>query len=222
MPKLVFDIETRGFSGDELDPLVEQSLLKSAASEEEKEEALERTGLYPVSGEVVAIAMLNPDSGKGKVYFQAPDSDIENYEKDGVGYIVTTEKEMLIKFWQDIVFYDQVITYNGRGFDVPFIIFRSIVHGIKPTKNLMPYRYSTKEHLDLQDQLCFYGAFRKFTLEVLCQTFGIKNPKDEGVSGLVVNELFGKKEYQQIAEYCMRDVIATTDLYHKTKNYIES
>jgi len=41
-------------------------------------------------------------------------------------------------------------------------------------------------------------------LESLCQTFGIKNPKDEGVSGLEVNNLFKNKEYKKIAEYCMR------------------
>ena len=75
-------------------------------------------------------------------------------------------------------------------------------------------------HLDLMDQLSFYGAFRNFSLEVMCQFLGIKNPKDEGVSGLAINDLFKNKEYKKIAEYCMRDVIATKELYDKAKDYI--
>ncbi len=220
MSKLIFDIETYGYSGDKLDPVVAESLTKHAQIDEEKEGILARTGLYPVSGEIVAIAVLNPETKQGKVYFQAPDGKVEDYEKDGIQYIVKTEKEILEQFWQDVKFYQQIISYNGRGFDCPFIIFRSMLHNIKPTKNLMPYRYSPKEHLDLMDQLAFFGAFRKFSLEVMCQLLNIKNPKDEGVSGLAINDLFEQQEYKQIAEYCMRDVIATAELYERVKDYI--
>ena len=220
MSKLIFDIETYGYSGDKLDPVIAKSLTKRAETEEEKQKILDRTGLYPVSGEIVAIAVLNPESKQGKVYFQAPEEKALDYEKDSVQYMVKTEKEILEQFWQDVKFYQQLISYNGRGFDCPFIIFRSMVHGIKPTRNLMPYRYGTKEHLDLMDQLAFYGAFRKFSLEVMCQLLGVKNPKDEGVSGLAVNELFENKEYKKIAEYCMRDVVATAELYERVKDYI--
>ena len=220
MPKLVFDIETRGYFGEELDPIIKESLLRYAASDEEKEGILERTGLYPVSGEVVAIAMLNPETNKGKVYFQAPNSAVKDYQKDGVEYIVKPEKEILECFWQDVKFFDQLITFNGRNFDCPFIILRSIYHKLKPTKNLMPSRYYKSEHLDLLDQLTFYGASRKFSLEVLCTLLGIKNPKDEGVSGLVVNDLFAAQEYTKIAEYCMRDVVATKELYERVKDFL--
>ena len=220
MSQLIFDIETRGFEGDNLDPVVKENLLKHADSDEEKEGILARTGLWPVSGEIAAIAMLNPQSNKGKVYFQAPKGTITDYKDGDVEYLVKTEKEIVSNFWLDIKNFDQVITFNGRCFDVPFIIFRSILHNVKPTKNLMPNRYYKDVHYDLMDVLSFYGAFRKFSLEVLAQTFGIKNPKDEGVSGLVVNDLFKKQEYKKIAEYCMRDVVATRELYEKVKDFI--
>ncbi len=230
MSKLIFDIETRGFDKKELDPVIKEYLVKNAKDEKEQEEILSRTGLLPISGEVVAIAMLNFETNKGKVYFQAPsyakategkpENKVENYEKDGVEYIVQDEKGILENFWNDIKFFNQIISFNGRGFDCPFIIIRSIYHNLKPTKNLMPYRYSGKEHLDLMDQLAFYGAFRKLSLESLCQTFGIKNPKDQGVSGLEINNLFKNKEYKKIAEYCMRDVVATNELYKKVLPYL--
>ncbi|OGM89511.1 hypothetical protein A3J77_01220 [Candidatus Wolfebacteria bacterium RBG_13_41_7] len=220
MSQLVFDIETRGFEDKDLDPVILESLLKHAATDEEKEGVVERTGLWPVSGEIVAIGMLNPETNLGKVCFSAPQGNLKDYEKAGVQYLVKNEKEMLEVFWQDVKHYNQLITFNGRRFDCPFIIFRSIYHGLKPSRNLMPNRFYTKEHLDLMDQLGFYGSFRNFSLEVMCQFLGIKNPKDEGVSGLVINELYKKGEYQKIAEYCMRDVVATQELHDKVKDFI--
>ncbi len=218
MPQLIFDIETVGYDFSQLSPVIQKNLLKYAKTDEQKEGIMARTGLLPISGEIVAIAMLNLESNQGKVYFQA--EGVKDYEKGGIKYEVKTEKEMLKNFWQDVKFYNQLISFNGRGFDCPFIIFRSIYHNLKPTKNLMPNRYYKDSHLDLMDQLSFYGAFRVFSLEVMCDFLGIKNPKDEGVSGLVVNDLFKNKEYQKIAEYCMRDVVATKELYERIKDYI--
>ena len=219
MSQLIFDIETRGEKFEKVDPVIQENLLKYAKTEEEKELIKERTGLIPVAGEIVAIAMLNPETNNGKVYFSADDKT-ENYEKDGIQYEVKNEKEILESFWQDVKNYDQIIGYNSRGFDCPFIIFRSMFYKILPTKNLMPNRYYSNQHLDLLDQLKFYGAFRGFSLEVMCEFLKIKNPKDEGVSGLIVNELYEKGEYKKIAEYCMRDVVATKDLYERARDFI--
>jgi len=220
MSTLIFDIETYGKPFENLSPVMQKNLLKNVKTNEEKESVMTRTGLSPLTGEIVAIALLNSDSGKGKVYFQAPQGGVENYEKDGVEYVVKTEKEILENFWIDIKFFTQVISFNGRGFDAPFILLKSIYYGVKPTKNLIPYRYSGKEHFDVMDQLSFYGASKNYSLEALCDFLSIKNPKDEGVSGLAINELFENKEYQKIAEYCMRDVIATKELYEKVREYI--
>ena len=220
MSQLIFDLETFGYDFDQLDPVIQENFLKYAETDEERENIKTRTGLYPVSGEIVALAMINPATTKGKVFFQAPSSGLKNYEKDGVEYQIGSEKEILINFWQAVKNYQQIITFNGRGFDCPFIIYRSVAHGLKPSRNLMPNRYYFNEHLDLLEFLSFFGAFRKFSLAVMCQTFGIKNPKDEGVSGLAINGLFQNKEYKKIAEYCLRDVMATKELHQKIKDFI--
>lgn len=220
MSKLIFDIETLGHDFDKLDPVIQENFLKNKETPEEKEEVMARTGLWPVSGEIVSIAMLNPETNSGKVYFSTPEGGIEDYEKDGMQYEIKTEKEMLESWWQDVKHYDQIISFNGRRFDCPFIIFRSIYHNIKATTNLMPNRYYKNNHFDIMDQLAFYGAFRNFSLEVMCTFLGIKNPKDEGVSGLAINDLFKDKEYKKIAEYCMRDVVATKELYNRVRDYI--
>lgn len=220
MSTLIFDIETCGRPFEALSPVLQKNLLKNTKTDEEKEGIMARTGLSPVSGEVVAIAMMNAETKKGKVYFQAPGGGVENYVNEGVEYVVAAEKEILENFWFDIKNFNLIVSFNGRGFDAPFIILRSIFYNITPTKNLVPYRYSAKDHFDIMDQLSFYGATKNYSLEVLCDMLGIKNPKDEGVSGLAVNDLFKEKKYKAIAEYCMRDVVATGALYQRVKNYI--
>jgi hypothetical protein len=99
---------------------------------------------------------------------------------------------------------------------------RSAVHKIKPSKNLIPYRYSDKEHIDLFDQLTFYNTTRRFNLDYFCKRFGIKSPKSEGVTGLDVPQMFEDKQYHQIAEYCMRDVLATGELFRIWNTYIRT
>ena len=117
---------------------------------------------------------------------------------------------------------NQFITYNGRGFDCPYIMIRSAALKIKPTKDLMPYRYDTKTHVDLYDQLTCYGAMRRhFSLHMVSRTFGIKSPKEEGISGAMVNDLFQAQKTTDIAKYCLRDVRATKQVYLTWEKYIK-
>lgn len=223
MSYLIFDIETIGDTWESLDAETQKYLLKYAETEEEQEVVKTTLGLYPLTGQIVAIGLYDPEKDIKSVYLQAPNSKLEErYEKDGVHYLVGTEAEILEKFWATIRKYTTFVTFNGRSFDCPYILMRSAVHKIKPTKNLIPYRYSDKEHIDLFDQLTFYNTTKKFNLDYFCKRFGIISPKSEGVTGLDVPEMFNKGEYHQIAEYCMRDVVATGELFQIWKDYIKS
>ncbi|MEY3470813.1 MAG: hypothetical protein RLZZ223_163 [Candidatus Parcubacteria bacterium] len=223
MSYLIFDIETIGDSWDSLDKETQTYLLKYADTEEQQELIKTTLGLYPLTGEIVAIGLYDPEKDIRSVYLQAPDGSLEDrYEKEGVHYLVGTEAEILEKFWATIRKYSTFVTFNGRAFDCPYILMRSAFHKIKPTKNLIPYRYSDKEHVDLFDQLTFYNTTKKFNLDYFCKRFGIISPKSEGVTGLDVPALFEQGKYQQIAEYCMRDVIATGELFQIWKTYIKS
>lgn len=208
--RLIFDIETVGQPFQELGSDVQEFLLRYADTEEKQQQIRDRTALSAITGEIVAIALLDPDTDKGGVYFQAPDSQLKEWLEDGIRYVPETEAGLLNRFWQTVANYGQIVTFNGRSFDAPFIYLRSMVHEIKATTNLTPYRYDPKQHLDLQDQLKFYGANRmRFDFHVLCRMLGIESPKDAGVAGGDVPELFRQAEYETIARYCLRDVQAT-------------
>ena len=175
-------------------------------------------------GEVVAIAVLDQNN-KGAVYFQAPGDDIAEFEENGIKYKQMTEKKMLENFWKGATKYDEFISFNGRGFDAPFLAIRSAIHKIKPTKDLMEGRYLYQQkkcqHIDLHDQLSFYGAVRrKGSLHLYSRAFGIKSPKSEGISGDDIGRLFKEKKFVEIAKYNAGDLFATKELYDYWNNYL--
>ena len=202
---------------------------KESSSEIEYKEALRELksglGFSPLTGEIVVIGVLDCGKNQGVVYFQAPGEDIKEFSKDNITFKQATEKEMLEKFWQGAKEYDEFIGFNSRGFDVPFIMTRSAIHGVKPTRNLMEGRYLYQQrdgkHIDLQDQLTFYGAvWKKGNLHLWSRAFGIKSPKSEGVTGDDVGQLFKDKKFLEIAKYNAGDLRATKELYEKWEKYL--
>ena len=238
MPKLIFDIETIGEDYNLLDKTTQEVLTrwikKESTNEEEYRVAFEDMkndlGFSPLTGEIVAIGVLDGEKDEGAVYFQAPacpeicqGSDIE---ENGIKIKTMSEKEMIEKFWDLTKRYDEFISFNGRGFDVPFLMARSAIHGIRPSKDLMSnrYLYSQKfdaKHVDLLDQLTFYGAVRKKgNLHLWSRAFGIKSPKSEGVTGDDIARLYKEKKFLDIAKYNVGDLRATKKLYEYWDKYM--
>lgn len=219
--KVIVDIETIGKDFDSFDEMSREYLLKYAETEEDIKAVKEGLGFSPLTGEIVAIGMLNPDTARGVVYYQSPEVLQEPLAEEGIEYIAGTEAGILRRFWETVAHYDQIITFNGRGFDAPFLIIRSAAHKIQPTKELMPNRYKLA-HTDLLDLLTFYGSVRrKFSLHMWCKAFGIKSPKEEGVTGYEVPELFKRRQYLTIARYCVGDLYATKELFEYWDRYVK-
>ncbi len=236
MNKLVIDIETVGKNMDDFDKISKDYFShwaeNAASNEKEIEAELKKVedslGLSPLTAEIACIGILNPDTDKGKVYYQDLKEKDKKFEDKGIEFEAMTEKDMLTKFWDDVDHYEEFITFNGRGFDIPFLMIRSAIHKIKPTKNLLSNRYLNSQfrgakHIDLLDQLQFYGATwgkRGYSLHMFCQAFGIESPKDEGVSGGHVKEMFAEGRYEDIARYNVDDLYATAKLYNYWNEYI--
>jgi DNA polymerase elongation subunit (family B) len=234
MPKLVFDIETIGRDWDEFDELTKNDLTKwlkrELYTEEEAqfkvENTKEETALSPLTGEIVSIAIYDVERNAGAVYFQAPEaSEPIFFEENGIKYQSMTEAEILKTFWDIAQKYKEFITFNGRGFDASFMAIRSAIHGIAPTVDLMEGRYLYQQrgvrHIDIYDQMTFYGATsKKGSLHLFCTAFDIPSPKTGG-AGDEVSHLFKAKEYEKIARYNMGDVIATKELYLKWEKYLK-
>ncbi len=228
MATLVFDIETSALSEDSFDESQLEYLFRDAAKLEEGAERDAKHGeikrmfnLWPFTAQVVCIAMLNADSAKGKVLFIAEDYEEDEAGKEGVEFVpCMDEAELITEFWNAAKHFDKVVTFNGRGFDVPFMYLRSALLNVPISKkNWLGYRFAIEPHCDLAEQLTFYGvsgrtgAARRFNLDFYCKMFGIESPKSHGVTGMDVNDMMKEGRYQEIAEYCVRDVRATVALY---------
>jgi hypothetical protein len=225
--KLIFDIETIGSDFNSLDKMSQAHLLKYAQDEEKEEAVKEGTGFYPLTGEIVVIGMLNPDTGQGKILARN-DKKPELPKELETGIVVEQgiEKEILEKFWETIKQYDNFISFYGRGFDVPFLMIRSAMLGVRPSKNLVANRYLSLQpfnakHVDLADQLSFYGASRKhFPLHMWTKAFGIESPKEQGITGDNVTALYNEGKLLDIVKYNLRDLRSTAELYRRWEKHL--
>ena len=233
MSALIVDIETVGEKWEEVDQQTKVVLagrvlkMHPEYTEEEVEEAaLLEMGATPFTGEIVAIGVLDNDTKKGAVYYQAKEGS-EETEENGVKLKPCSEKEMLELFWKLSERYTHFITYSGRTFDMPYIMIRSAIHGIRPKKDLMKNRYLNYQspgsvHIDLFDQLNFYGSFRSLGgLHLACRVFGIESPKDGSIDGSQVGEFFRAGKALEIAQYNARDLFATAALYEKWQDLLQ-
>jgi 3'-5' exonuclease len=220
MSCVVLDIETLGFPLESFDDTQQTYLLKFAETETEREEAIQKLSLYPTTAQIIAIGMLNPETNHGKILFQSDGQIDERFEDASVHFKSGSEKDILQQFWLDIGHYDQFVTFNGRSFDCPFLMMRSAILQIQPTRNLMPYRYDASVHCDLLEQFTFYGALRKFNLDFYCKSFGIDSPKTHGITGLDMKQLTEEKRFREIAEYNLRDLKATAELFRRWQMFL--
>ncbi len=228
MAKLVFDIETSSLPIENFDEVQREYLFREAdrlpdeVSRETRRGELERQlNLWPLTARVVCVAMLNAESCRGQVLFTATEPGPDEEEAGPVEFVpCMDEAELLTAFWDVARHSGSIFTFNGRGFDVPFIYLRSAILKVPITrKDWLGYRYQTEPHCDLAEQFTFYnvsgrdGAAKRFNLDFYCKSFGIESPKAQGVTGQDVNSLMATHRFREIAEYCLRDVRATVLLY---------
>ncbi|MDH7604771.1 MAG: ribonuclease H-like domain-containing protein [Melioribacter sp.] len=224
---LVFDIETVGYEFNSLSESQQEYILRYAEQEkdelkrEEKiEDAKRYLSLYPFTAKIVAIGMLNTETENVMVLYESKQKEEFKSEEKKATYKSMTEEEMIMYFWDCVKKVEKIITFNGKNFDVPFIILRSAVLKIKPSRNLIKSKYDTSNHIDLLEQFTFYGIIKKFNLDFYCHAFGIESPKSKGITGMEVKELYKAGRIKDIAVYCGEDVRATFELYKIWNEYL--
>jgi len=221
------DIETCAYPFESLSESQQEYLLRYAEKEtdpgkkqKQTDQAIRYTSLYPLTAKCVAIGIYDIDKNKSFVYYESKEPEEWSSEDEQVHYKGLTEPEMLKSFWKIVKVTDQIVTFNGRNFDIPFLMMRSAMLKIKPSKNLVGRRYDKKSHIDLLEQFTFYGLTRKFNLDFYCNAFGIKSPKTDEASGMEVKNLYEAGRLRDIATYCSRDIYATYQLYKIWEEYL--
>lgn len=231
---LTYDIETIPREYEEFSESQQEFLVRYAKDDEEREKKLREMALSPFTARLVVLGMQLNNIREDEVSLAAKmafvlddrldDNEvIEGKLPGGDDCKYMNEKTILQKFWE--IFekdnYNNVhlITFNGRNFDAPFLMLRSALLGLKPSRNLMiGTKFNYPLHTDLIDELCFYspssyGATKRFNFDFYAREFGLTSPKSEGIDGSKVKDFFLEGKVDEIAEYCLRDVVTTWDLY---------
>lgn len=221
-PILAFDIEVAGFEWEEIDKETRGYLQLRATEAEEAgrswhspEELKDKTGLILGLGKIVAIGLWKLQEDSGAILLEGK-GGWGNFERlPNSKAFRGSEAELLKEFWKLAKGAERVVSYNGRGYDGPWLSLRSAMLGIEPSQMLVGYRYSVQSHCDLQDILSFQGAYREnYSLEYWCRRFGIESPKGK-LDGSQVAGAYRAGRVEDIGEYCLRDTRATAELYRK-------
>jgi DNA polymerase elongation subunit (family B) len=220
MRRIIFDIETCAYPVESLSESQQEYLLRYSEKEAEEEKKLQKRddairflSLYPLTAKVIAIGIYHVEKEKTFVYYESNQPEEWTNEEKNISYKGLSEKEIIQSFWRIVDFTDQVITFNGRNFDIPFLMMRSAMLQVRPSKNLMGKRFDSHYHIDLLEQFTFYGVTRKFNLDFYCHSFGVESPKSKGISGMEVKNLYEAGRIKDIAVYCAEDVSATRKLF---------
>jgi DNA polymerase elongation subunit (family B) len=237
---LVFDIETAPIEWDTLSHSQQEYLLRGAETEADIAQKKGEMALTPMTGKVVCIGLQLMQEAEGGTWEQIsraafsldeslPDSErIEEIMPTGDKLFLTNEKKLLEGFWNILKKYPQaqLVSFNGRNFDAPYLMLRSALYRIHPARNLMAgTKFNYPMHVDLIDELTYYNpstyaATRRYNFDFYTRIFGIHSPKAEGVDGSMVGEYFYDGKIREISEYCMRDITATWELFLVWYNYM--
>lgn len=132
------------------------------------------------------------------------------------------ERELLEQFGTHVERYLQtpkarLVTYNGRGFDLPVLVHRSIKHGVHNgravlTRAANENRFHPATHLDLMDVVTFTGASGRWPLAAYAVGYGFTSPKEE-MDGAQVGPAVAGGRIVDVVRYCAADVLATLHVY---------
>ncbi len=230
---IVFDIETVPLPWESFAPSQQEFLLRGAQTTAEQERRKAEMALSPFTAQVVCLGLqimetvgetewtlrsrgayvVDPACTNGELL---PDSLPE-----GDPIYRCTERTLLEQFWKLLDKYPtaHLVSFNGRNFDAPFLMLRSALYRLRPSRNLMEgTRYRYGGHTDLLDELCFYnpqtvGATKRYNFDFYARSFGIVSPKSHGIDGSKVAEYYHQGRLLEIAQYCLGDVAATWELF---------
>lgn len=112
-----------------------------------------------------------------------------------------------------------LVTYNGRGFDLPVIAMRCLRHGIPLAHYYQSrdvrYRFSPDGHLDLMDFIADFGATKNSKLDIIAKLCGM--PGKVGVDGKDVGPMVHAGRIQEVRNYCLCDVVQTAGIFYRVE-----
>lgn len=141
-----------------------------------------------------------------------------------LGDELSDEKELITRFFAGLEKHTPtLVSWNGSGFDLPVLHYRSLVHGISAPiywetgENHQGFRWNNYlsrfhyRHIDLMDVLAGYQNKAFAPLDDIATMLGF--PGKMGMSGSKVWEQYSQGQIKNIRDYCETDVLNTYGVY---------
>ena len=128
----------------------------------------------------------------------------------------SSEKELLEGFFHLIeTRAPQLVSFNGRSFDIPVLKYRAMAHGLSCPRwftqgdkwNNYETRYAKEYHCDLLEVLSDFGASARCSMDEVAAVFNV--PGKLETAGDNVRDMFEAGQIQAIRDYCETDVLTT-------------
>ena len=164
--------------------------------------SLDETALDWSFGRIVCIGMVISDKGAGTL--------------EEVCLAGTDEAAILRDFWQAIRPSDYLIGHNLMGFDLPYILARSVICQVKPSRRFELRRFTTDHVYDTLNVWSQWGRSKFSKLETLAAIMGFDGKTGSGdqVAGWAA-----AGDWERIKSYCMDDVRLTRAIYQRMREY---
>ena len=141
-----------------------------------------------------------------------------------IGDTNSSEKELLERFFRGIEKFEPVlVSWNGAGFDLPVIHYRSLLHSVSAPRywevgdNDRTFRYNNFisrfhwRHIDLMDVLSGFQPRAGAPLHEIALLLGL--PGKLGMKGSEVWDAYRSGQVDEIRNYCETDVLNTYLIY---------
>lgn len=124
------------------------------------------------------------------------------------------EADLLRFFWEVVADSDGIAGFNSMAFDLPFLVTRSLIHGLTIPVRVPDYlrRYAYAPHFDVRMALTAWDVRASGTLGDWCEAFGIPRPTGSGAD---VWTQVQAGDWDAIVAHCAADVNATHALVHR-------
>lgn len=124
------------------------------------------------------------------------------------------ERAMLADFWKAMAKVDGIVTFNGLGFDLRWLLLRSAILRVRPSRTWDTPRYRPWPCCDLMQILAGWERDRWKGLAEWCRVFRIPcEGKESGMDGSQVYQYVQDGRWDEVEAYCLSDTRATWDLF---------
>ncbi|QIJ32840.1 DNA-directed DNA polymerase I [Acidianus brierleyi] len=161
----------------------------------------------PIKAEfpIISISIAGTDGTKKVLLIERPDVEQGNTSNEGISVeYFKTEEELLKRFFDIIVDFPLILTFNGDDFDIPYIYFRALKLGFFPEE--IPFEIGNREtkflagfHIDLYRfffnkavrNYAFEGKYSEYSLDAVASALlGLSKVKiDSNISDLNLTKL---------------------------------